>query len=285
MKRIILGTAQFGLNYGINNPSGRPSEFEVFELLDYSYNHGLKTLDTADAYGYAAEILGIYNIQKPGRFFFNTKFLADSSNLISQLDKSLIKLNQESVNVYLYHSFGDFVNYPEIKGQLLDLKKQGRINKIGISVYENEEFEKACESDLIDVIQFPYNLLDNYSQRGDHIKLAKTNRKELQVRSIFLQGLFFKQIAELPNLLIPLTSYLKKIHEIAQKANISIAQLAMNYALQQNEIDYILFGVDSLKQLRDNIDISKNIISDDIIEEINKIDVKEIELLYPKNWK
>lgn len=282
--KLILGTVQFGLDYGINNTNGKPSEFHVFEMLDYAYDQGLTIIDTAVAYGNATALLGKYNILNSKKFLVNTKFKAYSSDLVCQLNRSLIKLNLESVNVYFYHSFGDFVNYPEIKGQLLDLKRQGKIKKIGLSVYENDELEKACESDFIDVIQFPFNLLDNYSQRGNYIKLAKEMGKELQVRSLFLQGLFFKPIAELPKKLTPLTPYLKKIHEIANKANISIEQLAVSYALQQNGIDNILFGVDTLEQLKENINISNYFISDDIIEQINKIDVKETELLYPKNW-
>ncbi len=72
--KIILGTAQFGLNYGINNLTGKPSNLQVIEILNFASENRIKILDTADAYGDAAEIIGLYNESFPTRFLLNTKF-------------------------------------------------------------------------------------------------------------------------------------------------------------------------------------------------------------------
>lgn len=282
--KIILGTVQFGLDYGINNSKGKPSERQVFEILEYAHKQGLNILDTADAYGNASEVLGSYNIKKPGRFEINTKFNGGSLNISKQLEATLNTLNVGSINVYFYHSFKDYINYPELRAQLIILKNKRKIKKIGLSIYENEEFEIACNSDLIDVIQFPFNLLDNYSKRKNLIELAKEKGKELQIRSVFLQGLFFKPITKLPVKLKPLTQYLERLNEITRKENVSIEHLALNYALQKKDIDHIIIGVDSLDQLKTNISMSQNKISDEAVESINQIKIKEPELLYPKNW-
>ncbi len=283
--KIILGTVQFGLKYGINNVLDKPSENQVTKILDYASTQGLAILDTADAYGDATDLIGKYNIKNPNKYIINTKFKADGSSLVTQLNKSLNNLNVDDINIYFYHNYDDFINNTNLKDQLLDIKEEGKINKIGLSVYENHEFEEAIESDLIDVIQFPFNLLDNYSQRGKLISLAKKAGKELQVRSVFLQGLFFRSLTDLSPHLLPLKPYLKKIHEISDDEDISIEQLALNYVLQQHEIDNIIIGVDSIEQIEKNIKIADTIISDNIIEAINQIIVHEVELLYPKNWK
>ena len=278
---MILGTVQFGLDYGVNNAIGKPPKDLVVEMLDHAFDHEIKVLDTAEAYGNATELIGNYNLISNNSYLINTKLQSGNSNLSKQLKVSLSKLNQDSVNVYFFHSFKDFINYPELKSQLIDLKKRGKVKKIGLSIYENREFEIAINSDFIDVIQFPFNLLDNYSLRGELIKIAKKKGKELQVRSIFLQGLFFKPLNELPSNLKPLLPYLEKIHEIS---DIPIEQLAISYAMQQHEIDNVIIGVDSMQQLEKNIEMSKEVISNDIIEAINQINVKKVELLYPKNW-
>ena len=282
--KLILGTVQFGLNYGINNTHDRSSEIQVKEILDFAYKHGLGILDTADAYGNASEIIGYYNTKSTNRFDINTKFKDGGLNLEKQLNESLNKLCRDSVNVYFYHSFKDFLNYPKLEFELLKLKEKGKINKIGLSVYENKEFLKACKSDFIDVIQFPFNLLDNFSRRRKLIELANNKGKELQVRSVFLQGLFFKSIEELPSKLKPLIPYLGRLLEIKNEEHVSMEQLALSYVLQNNEIDHVIIGIDSLEQLKDNINISNKTISADTIESINKLNVKEVELLYPKNW-
>jgi len=127
-------------------------------------------------------------------------------------------------------------------------------------------------------------LLDNNTQRGYLISLAKSKGKEIQARSIFLQGLFFKEIDEIPKNLKPLMPYLRIINKVARDHKISIEQLALCYALQHNEIDYTIIGVDSLDQLKRNLETSKMTVSKDAITAIDLINVKETELLYPKNW-
>ena len=56
--KIILGTAQFGMNYGINNSMGVPEDKDVSSILDYAHKNGINTLDTAIAYGNSEERLG-----------------------------------------------------------------------------------------------------------------------------------------------------------------------------------------------------------------------------------
>ncbi|MBG0859630.1 MAG: aldo/keto reductase [Bacteroidales bacterium] len=282
--KIILGTVQFGLNYGINNTSGVPATEDVFEIINYAYNHGIKVLDTADAYGNACEVIGKYNAVYPGRLLINTKFKLNDLPVRVQLGRSLIKLHTDHINVYFFHSFKDFVNIDMEQKDLEAFKTTGTINKVGLSVYDNEELRTAIESDKIEVIQFPFNLLDNRSQRADLMKYAKEKGKELQCRSVFLQGLFFKSPDNLPPLLTPLRPYLKMIDDLSKEADISIETLAFSYAMNQPEIDYVVIGVDNLIQLETNLQIAHYSIDPVIIDIINRIHVQEVELLYPKNW-
>lgn len=282
--KLILGTVQFGLDYGINNATGKPSKEKVFELLEYAYLNGIKVLDTADAYGNASEILGDFHNSHPFNFEINTKFKGNQDTISHQLSKSLKLLNLNYINTYFFHSFSDLLNYPGLTFDLISLKEESLIRKIGISVYDNNEFETAINTPEIDVIQFPFNLLDNQSQRGELIKLAKSKGKELQVRSIFIQGLFFKPIETIPEKLSSLKPYLENLHCIAKDNSLLIEELALLYALQQKEIENIIIGVDNLSQLKRNIDITKRFLEPGIVEEIDKIMVKETDLLYPKNW-
>ena len=62
-------------------------------------------------------------------------------------------------------------------------------------------------------------------------------------------------------------------------------ELALNYALKNKMISKVLIGVDSLKQLQENIKSTFIKIDENVIQEVDKIDVKETELLNPVNWK
>ena len=142
----------------------------------------------------------------------------------------------------------------------------------------------AVNTPGVDVIQFPFNLLDNRFQRGNIMTLAKEKGKLLQARSAFLQGLFFMPLADIPVKLSPLESYLKRIHNLANEYNISIERLALMYAFCQPDIDHVIIGVDNLQQLQRNLNALQQNISAEIIEKINQVSVLETDLLYPKTW-
>jgi aryl-alcohol dehydrogenase-like predicted oxidoreductase len=281
--KIILGTVQFGLDYGINNQHGKPNEQTVFAILDYAFENGISTLDTADAYGSATDVIGRYHEQTGRKFIINTKFRVDEQHSITeQLHEALGRLKTGSVDTYFFHRF-DEMRHAGAIGELSELKLAGLIQKTGVSVYDNHEFAAAIDATGIDVIQLPFNLLDNQKQRGQLLKKAKQKHKEIQVRSVFLQGLFFKNIELFPAQLQPLLPYVQELRNNAEQWNISMEQMALNYALGKPEIDKVLLGVDTLQQLQRNLGGIKQL-PGELVKRIDEIDVKETALLYPKNW-
>jgi aryl-alcohol dehydrogenase-like predicted oxidoreductase len=90
MERLILGTVQFGLDYGINNAQGKPHQEEVNNILNSAWQQGIRTLDTAYAYGNAEELIGQFHHRQNQRFQINTKFTSDQPGTIdSQVTESL----------------------------------------------------------------------------------------------------------------------------------------------------------------------------------------------------
>jgi aryl-alcohol dehydrogenase-like predicted oxidoreductase len=283
--KLILGTAQFGLNYGVNNSYGRPSQKEIFSILDFARLQGIEMLDTADAYGNAIEIIGLYHQKRSHRFRILNKFkIQKRKEIIKHANNTLNQLCISHFDVYSYHSFDDYINFPHLKEDLLILKDQKLISKIGISVYTNYELMHVIDDNDIEVIQLPYNLLDNQNIRGEYLNYAKKNGKEIHIRSVFLQGLFFMDEQLMPEKLFPLKAYLTTIKDYCRKESINIGSLAISYPIYKNNIDSVLIGVDSKDHLRNNIESIidlKNAF--DYID--NWIKVQEIELLYPFNWK
>ena len=72
--KLILGTVQFGLNYGINNSKGKPSQEEVKKVLDFASDKGINNLDTAESYGDSYEVIGNYHKSSRSKFKIHTKF-------------------------------------------------------------------------------------------------------------------------------------------------------------------------------------------------------------------
>lgn len=287
--KLVLGTVQFGLNYGINNSIGKPAFETVTQILDCAFQHHVRTLDTAEAYGSAHDVIGSYHAQSINRFDIITKFSSVANNRSSNWEER-IKLTLKELNVsylygYMFHSFKDFKTYfKDYDKEILHLKAQGLIKKFGVSVYTNEELKAVIQTPNIDLVQLPFNLLDNYSQRGELMKLAKEKGIEVHTRSVFLQGLFFKNKDTFTQTLQPLKPYLDVIKDIADQNKLNINALSIAYALQQSLVDSVLIGVDSVSQLLSNLQAANMQLSGETMKIIDSINVKELDLLNPSNW-
>jgi len=283
--KIILGTVQLGLDYGINNSIGKPSEEGAHAILKEAFNHGIKTLDTAAAYGNSEELIGNYHRKSAEKFSVITKFHIQEGKEISEIiDNALNKLGVNSIETLFFHSFQDYLSNPVALQALSKEVVRGRVNHLGVSVYTNNEIEALLPVQEIDVIQAPFNLLDNHSKRAEVFQRARSSGKKVHTRSVFLQGLFFKSLDSLPKKLRPLKSALEHIHQTAQKTRISMATLAMNYALSKEYIDGVLIGVDSVAQLEENVKTIEEVIPDQIFQQIDMIIVETPHLLNPVNW-
>lgn len=283
--KLILGTVQFGLDYGINNKEGKVSEEEVNNILHLAANSGITILDTAYFYGNAMERIGNFHKNSGIIFDVNTKFKIDpAATITEQLNESLACLAIKSVDTYFYHSFSDYRNNPGILGELEALREKKYFRKIGVSIYNNNEMMQCISDDKVDVIQLPFNLFDNNNLRGEMIELAKKSNKEIHIRSVFLQGLFFMNVSELPSKLLPLKPYLVEMQKITSELNISIAEMALAYVKKQRHIDGIIIGVDSATQLENHFLATSFEMDDYCYNLINGIVVKETALLNPQNW-
>ena len=289
-KKLILGTVQFGLQYGVNNNNAKPSTENVKNILDYAFENGITILDTAEAYGDSQTIIGKYHNSSKNKFEVITKFSPSrkdlSETLTIRITQNLKELGIDSLYSYMFHSFQDFKLYFDIyKSEINKLKKSGIIKKTGVSIYTNDEIEELLKYEGIDLIQLPFNLLDNTNQRSAVIKKAKDKGIEIHTRSAFLQGLFFKNSKKLPGKLMALKPYLNVINRISENNNLKLNDLSLNYVMQQENIDNVLIGVDSVDQLKENILSLQKEIPQEVITQIDLIDVKETALLNPSNWK
>ncbi|SDL81102.1 Predicted oxidoreductase [Salinimicrobium catena] len=283
-KRLVLGTVQFGLPYGINNQTGLLPEAEVYEILNRAAIMGIETLDTAAAYGEAERRIGSYHQKHDKGFKIISKFSKNSEdNWALSLNRSLGKLKLERLETIMFHSFDA---YQENKDNLKDIinTKDKLYKKLGVSVYTNREVMALKDEDEVDVIQLPFNMLDNEQQRGQKLRELKETGKEIHTRSCFLQGLFFMDEKNLPGNLKPLKPYLEQIKNLALDYNLEKGHLAMQYVVNKEYVDAVLFGVDSVKQLEQNIYWAENMIPEAILNEIDNIKVKDPFLLNPSEW-
>lgn len=275
MSKIVLGTVQFGLQYGVNS-AGRPSQDVVMSILTEAAKGGINTLDTSSAYGNSEEVLG-ESIVASGQFKIVSKYPKGEAPVGEMFNSSLKRLKVEKLYGYLLHHFEVYKNNPAVWDDFIALKESCKVQKIGFSLYTPEELEFILKNGSpFDLIQVPFNIFDK--KFLPYMKDLHEKGVEIHVRSTFLQGLFFKDRNALPEKLQPMKKYLLQLDDFSKKSGLSISEIALNYNLQNPYIDGVLIGVDNVEQLQMNLNSVKD-------TPINiEIEVIEQELLNPVNW-
>jgi uncharacterized protein len=288
MQKLILGTVQMGLDYGINNNDGKISNQNSQLILKRAFELGIKTLDTAEVYGNAHQVIGDFHKKnRDCNFKIITKLPHDikTDSIETKVLNYLKILFVSSIDVIMFHSFDSFQSNYNSLNTLNELKSEGLINNIGVSVYTNTQLESLLNEDLITVVQLPFNVLDNFSVRGDLINKLKEKGKIIHTRSAFLQGLFFKKITDNLSIVQALKSHLKTLNKIAKKQGCSMEELALSYCIKQNNIDNVIIGVDSISQLNANIKAAAYEVNEETLKYVNNITVENLDFLNPSLWK
>ena len=284
MSKIVLGTVQFGTNYGINNTSGQVTPEEVCTILTIATQNCIKSLDTSSAYGTSEQALG--NALKKTDLNFNivSKYPKSDVGVRDTFMKSLQNLGVRSLYGYLEHHFEFYQEHPETFDEMRKLKEEGYIQKIGFSLYNPQQLQYLYDNKVqFDILQFPYNIFDR--QFEPYMEELCKNNVEIHTRTAFLQGLFFKDTATLPEKLVPLKGYLDKLHQYCENHNLAVENFALGYVLHNSCVQGALIGVDNHYQLENNLKVAAVKLTDEDIEFIKSIDIKEKELLNPVNWK
>lgn len=287
MNKLILGTAQIGLDYGINNSFGKISIEVSHQILKKAFSSGITTLDTAEAYGNAHQVIGVFHrnhLDYKFKIITKVPHNIKVSSIEAKVKEYLEDLEVDCLEVLMFHSFDSFISNQGACVKLLELKSKGLINHIGVSVYTNDQIEYLLDKDDITVVQLPFNLLDNYSVRGTLLEELKLKGKIIHTRSVFLQGLFFKQASDENKIVQKLQSELEILNQIVAQSNCSIEELALSYCLFQKNIDNVIIGVDSEDHLNTNMKASSYKIEEDTIQKINSIKTKDLDLLNPSLW-
>jgi hypothetical protein len=247
----VLGTAQFGMAYGVTNQHGKPSKADVFKVLECAWKNGIKRFDTAPGYG-SEELLGEFSrangLEREIIVLTKVSGLNNSQDFRAEihrsLDLSLDRLRCRIHTIFL-HDAEDSRFVLEDQEFFQELLKNYQIDDLGISVYEPSDVKSIATSGLELAYQFPYNVLD---RRFEDIQMTLGKR---YARSIFLQGLLVSSVLSKRNLPAYLESFQKKYHKKIEHLGLDPVELAVATATSSRHIDYVLIGVENSVQLNE----------------------------------
>ena len=288
MTRLALGTVQFGLDYGINNAAGRVPDADAEGILRRGVLGGIDTLDTAQTYGRSEAVIGAFQRASAHPYRIVTKFAAPEpdSSLSDSLDRSLAALGRDRIYGFLAHDFESIRHDERVWGELQALRQEGRVEKIGFSVYHPSQIEWAADHGLdFDLVQIPHNVFDRRFE--DLLPSLKQAGVTVHARSAFLQGLFFCDPDSLSSHFSAVKPKLERFRRWASDQGHSLAALLLGFCLARSELDRIVVGVDSLEQLQQNLAATDSLSRDegDWYDVLNDLAESDEQVLLPPHWR
>jgi spore coat polysaccharide biosynthesis protein SpsF len=275
-KKIILGAAQLGMDYGINNKVGKPSQEISIDIIKAAIVNGVSCIDTANAYGESEKVIGNALEQGwRGRVKVITK-LSPLNDCPERASREVVKafvhasvngsraaMKIEALDVLLLHRVEHLTAWGGgLWDCVLELKQKGLIGSLGASVQSPEELDLCLSNKKIEYIQMPFNVLDHrWSSSISKIRNVKSSRNlKIHTRSSLLQGLLpstdtalWKKVGvKKPNDVINWLDALR--NELGYD---SVAKFCIAYCINQNWVDGVVIGVENLDQLYENLAIAR----------------------------
>lgn len=263
--RIVLGTAQFGMPYGIANRMGTVDRIELRKILELAWREGVDTLDTAIAYGESERRLGESGVRQwrivsklpavpasePDVEAWVRRSIADSLRLTGVPSLYGMLLHQPS---QLLQPMGN-----ALYSALLEAKDRGEVSKIGVSIYAPEDLEALGSRFTFDLVQGPMNIFDRRLRTSGWLSKLHAGGVEIHIRSIFLQGLLLMEPAKRPARFNAWKQLWDGWDGWLDEQSLTPMQACVGFGVSQHDVDGIVVGVDSLQQLQGILLSSKGV--------------------------
>lgn len=292
--KLGIGTAQFGLDYGISNQEGKTPPMEAARILEVAIQHGVRVIDTAPLYGTSEEVLGQtlplrhhFNIVTKTPQFSKSSITSKEANSLEEtFHQSLLNLGLSSVYGLLVHRADDLLveNGHLLMEIMLDLKRQGVVSKVGVSIYNSQEIERVLDKYSIDLVQLPINVLDQRLLLSGHLLMLKNNGIEIHARSVFLQGLLLMQPNSLPSYFDSVKAHLKAYHDAIARQGFSPVEAAIGFVNNLDEIDVVLCGINNCKQLQEVLFAFRKSYTYES-QELARYAITDTSIINPSEWR
>ena len=260
---IAFGGVEIGLPYGIGVKSEADMlpESQAIRLLHAALDSGVNFFDTARMYGASETIMGNAFRDRRDRVVICTKCrhfrdekggLPDSEALVkiiqTSLRESLSVLQTDFIDLYMLHQADvEILGREEIAETFVQLKKQGVIRATGVSTYTVEETKKAVDSGAWDVVQLPFNLVDQSQET--QFSAAARRGIGIVVRSVLFKGLLSEKGRNLHPALKDVEAHLRLYEQLLNPSAPNLPTLATKFALSFKEVSSVLVGIDRMEYL------------------------------------
>lgn len=292
-KRLVLGTVQLGMPYGIANVNGQPGQEKAAAIVSKAWKSGICEFDTAQGYGNSESVLGkaFKKLKISNKALVISKFdpklnHTDKLSLQCALNSSLDKLGLSSLYGIMLHREEQLSLWNSGLSAILNgFAQEGKVKHLGVSVYSPGKAIEALNTDGVDFVQLPTNILDRRFENAGVFELADRKNKTIYIRSAFLQGLILMPYDRLPAKMAYAEPVIRKLDGLADKLCMSKQEIALGYLKLKMPRAKIVFGADIDLHVTTNVEAWKINPATSLISEVEKyfsnIDEK---ILNPTLW-
>ena len=293
INRLVLGTAQLGMDYGIANTTGQPVYDTARSIVQEAWESGICEFDTAQAYGQSERVLGRVfkdlGIADEARVI--TKFASDVDHLDrtalnKALETSMKSLGVESLYGLILHRENLLDLWKKgLEENLMNIVASGMVEHIGISLYSPERAIQTLNTKGVSMVQLPTNIIDRRFEITRVFQLADDVKKTIYIRSIFLQGLLLMAPDVLTEYMGFAAPVLSRLTSFAQDVGLNIKELCIGYCKNTFPHALFIFGAETLAQVRENLKYWNVAWSDELTQKIQTEfeDTNEM-ILNPSLW-
>lgn len=291
--RLVLGTAQLGMVYGIANKTGQPACDVGRSIIHEAWKSGIQEFDTAQSYGESERVLGrIFkdlNIADKARVVTKLNSDFDHSNVTllgKAIESSINNLGVESLYGLMLHREEMLDLWEKGLGKFFkSIVDSGLVRSIGVSVYSPERAIQALNTEGISMVQLPTNIIDRRFEKARVFELADDIGKTIYIRSIFLQGLLLMSPEILPNKMRSVTPILNNLAALGEDTGLTVMELCIGYIKNTFPSAMIVIGVETPEQVRMNLKCWGIAWSSELTERI-QMEFKKVDeiILNPSLW-
>ncbi|MDB5458000.1 MAG: aldo/keto reductase [Caulobacter sp.] len=253
VSKLGLAAAQFGLDGMNSTPRARTPEVEARDILSIAARSNLSVLDVSGVYGRPESILGdLLPRPLPFRLTLGAARADRGPDFVeAEARASLRRLGVERADAIIVSAPAElFGTHGEaVWRRLAQLRDEGLFARIGVAAHASDDPVGVARRFKPDILQAPASLLDQRLLADGSLARIAELGVEVQLRSIFLNGLLFLPPDRVPAQLKGASGRLSRVRRMIAEGRSDPLQAALGFALSRPEASAVLVGVTSAAEL------------------------------------
>ena len=257
--RLVLGTVQLGMDYGVGNVRGKPDQTAANAIVGAAWAGGVREFDTAQGYGDSEAVLGralqALDVSAQARIISKpqpARGVDAPGKLIDEVRSSLERLGAPRLHGLMWHRESVLDQDPAAARKAADaVRESGLAGKLGVSVYTPQKALAALDTDWVGMVQVPGNVFDRRFEALGVFDRADELGKTVYVRSVFLQGLLLMEPGRAERAVPGAGTPVEELGRLAREAGMSNVAFCIGFVRESWPRAKVLFGAEASEQVEE----------------------------------